>query len=100
MFENHFDWFSTVAFSRVSKLVATAFSNCTVRPWDTLTGAERNTLKGHSGVVSSVAFSPDDKLVASASSDKTVRLWDSTTGVIRNVRKLRLVWKYRGILAR
>ena len=69
------------------KLIASASFDETVRLWDSVTGAGRGTLKGHSERVSAVAFSPDGKLIASASYDKTVRLWDSATGAGRGTLK-------------
>jgi WD40 repeat protein len=51
-----------------------------VRLWDTATGAELQTLKGHTASVTSVAFSPDSRQVVSGSGDRTARLWDTNTG--------------------
>lgn len=51
-----------MAFSPDGKLVVSGSSNQIVRLWNAKTGAELQTLKGHSDSVSSVAFSPGGKL--------------------------------------
>ena len=71
---------NAVAFSPDGKQVASASDDCTVRLWDSATGAVLQTLVGHSSSVKAVAFSLDGRQVASASADRTVRLWDSATG--------------------
>ena len=64
------------------KLVMSGSDDSTVKLWDSVTGAARCTLNGHSGSVAAVAFSPGGKLVASAG-DLNVRLYDSATGAAR-----------------
>lgn len=52
----------------------------TAKIWDTHTGCELNTLRGHSSGVACVAFSPDGTRIATGSADKTVKIWDARTG--------------------
>ncbi len=51
-----------------------------VEVWDTTSGEEVLSLKGHTGGVLSVAFSADGKRLASASADQTVKVWNTTSG--------------------
>jgi WD40 repeat protein/tRNA A-37 threonylcarbamoyl transferase component Bud32 len=51
-----------------------------VKVWDTATGQEKLTLKGHTGPVTSVGFSADGQRIVSGSDDKTVKVWDAATG--------------------
>jgi uncharacterized protein with WD repeat len=60
--------------------LASASSDQTVKIWETATGEELLTLKGHAGAVMSVAFRPDGQRLASGSNDQTVKIWDSATG--------------------
>ena len=48
--------------------------------WDTTTGQEVHTLRGHSNWVYSVAFSPDGQYALTGSIDNTAILWDVATG--------------------
>src|SRR5437588_12946971 len=55
----------------------------TIRLWDVQTGAERQTLTGHSGEITSVAFYADGQTVVSGSFDKSVKLWEAKTGTAK-----------------
>jgi WD40 repeat protein len=44
--------------------------------WNTATGQERATLKGHSGAVNALTWSPDGRTLASVGMDWTLKLWD------------------------
>lgn len=69
-----------VAFSPDGATVASGSEDQTIKIWDSNTGAERATLKGHDSTIFSLAFSPDNRFLASSSSDRTVKLWDMPGG--------------------
>lgn len=65
--------------------IASGSSDHTVKVWDTATGEQTLTLKGHEGPVHSVAFSPDDTQILSGSQDGTVRIWDGAPRTLTTV---------------
>ena len=62
------------------RTLASGSGDDTIRLWDAVTGAHKQTLTGHTDAIMSVAFSPDGGTLASGSIDKTIRLWDTVTG--------------------
>ena len=71
-----------LAFSADNSMVAAPMGSL-AKLWDTQSGQERTTLKGHTGGVLFVAFAPGDDLVATAGQDRTIMLWESKTGELR-----------------
>ncbi|HEV3444738.1 MAG TPA: WD40 repeat domain-containing protein, partial [Gemmataceae bacterium] len=79
----------SLAYSPDGSKLATASIDGTVKIWDTATGRELRTYRGHNGQVQAVAFSPvkgDKLLVASGGADKTIHIWNANTGAA--IRKL------------
>jgi len=76
----------SIAFSPDGKRLASGHTGGIIQLWDTATGKELLTLKGHLGDVASVTFSPDGKRLVSGSegysgrSDNTIKLWGTVTG--------------------
>jgi WD40 repeat protein len=69
-----------LAWSPDGQRLASAGEDGTVKVWDTATGQETLTLKGHTGRVRSLAWSPDGQRLASAGEDGTVKVWEADTG--------------------
>jgi WD40 repeat protein len=69
-----------MAFSPDSRILASTSDDGTVKVWDTATGQELRTLRGHTKAVWGVAISPDGRTLASSSLDGTVKLWDLADG--------------------
>jgi WD40 repeat protein/serine/threonine protein kinase len=59
--------------------LVTAGEDGSVRVWDSASGRELFTLKGHSQNVRSVAVTPDGRIVA-AGENGTIRIWDAANG--------------------
>ena len=71
----------SVAFSPDGKNIVTAGLGFRgVQVWDSATGKEIVTFKGHTFSVRGAAFSPDGKKIVSVSTDPTLRVWDAATG--------------------
>ncbi|KST64929.1 serine/threonine-protein kinase [Mastigocoleus testarum] len=77
----------SVAIGPDSRIVASN-SNQTIKLWDTQTGREITTLKGHKSRVNAIVINPVrvstpqgfGKIIASSSEDKTIKIWNLETG--------------------
>jgi WD40 repeat protein/serine/threonine protein kinase len=83
-----------VAFAPDGHVLASGSNDRTVKLWDTRTGKDLRTLRGHTGMVTSVAFSPDGQVLASASVDGTVKLWETPSGQELHTLPVRTNWVY------
>lgn len=70
----------TAALRPDGRRIVTGDGENEMKVWDTGTGAEIETLRGHEGTVTSVVYSPCGKRIVSASWDATLRVWDAETG--------------------
>ena len=57
--------------------MATASEDQTVKIWDTITGEEILTLRGHQHTLTSLSYSRDGKRLASADNQGIIRIWDA-----------------------
>jgi WD40 repeat protein len=62
-----------VAFSPDGQRIVTGSVDQTAKVWDSASGKELLTLKGHGSVVRSVAFSPDGQRIVTGSKDRQLR---------------------------
>jgi WD40 repeat protein len=69
-----------VAFNSDGTRFATAGADGTAKVWDTTSGKELLTLRGHSSDVVDVKFSPDGTRIATASRDGSVIVWNANSG--------------------
>ncbi len=72
--------FVYAVFSPDGKRIVTGSFENIARVWDTETGKELVSLKGHEKSVVYASFSPDGSRIVTASWDNTARLWDNDTG--------------------
>jgi WD40 repeat protein len=72
--------FRSLEFSPDGAALACGDWKGTVTVWETGTGREMQTLRGHTKMVAGLAFHPDGRRLASGSLDNTVRLWDLALG--------------------
>jgi WD40 repeat protein len=68
------------ALSPDESLLARADGEGTIRLWDTATGKEARTLKGHAQWVWTMVFSSDGRRLFSSATDGTIRAWDVARG--------------------
>jgi WD40 repeat protein/class 3 adenylate cyclase len=70
----------SIAVSPDGKYILSGSEDNTAKLWETATGKEIRTFKGHCGWVCGVCFSPDGKFVLTGSYDHTLKLWETATG--------------------
>jgi class 3 adenylate cyclase len=67
-------------FSPYGKYILSGSYDNTLKLWESATGKEVRTFKGHERSITSIAISGDNELILSGSEDNTLKLWESATG--------------------
>jgi WD40 repeat protein len=75
-FGTHAGGYNRVAHSRDGSRLITAGADNVIRFWNTRTGEEVGSLKGHEASVVSLALAPDGRHLVSGSADATALVWD------------------------
>ncbi|KAG6989789.1 hypothetical protein G7Y79_00064g094120 [Physcia stellaris] len=77
---NSYTRVETLIFSPSSQILASGFSDGTIRLWDySVTSVSQVTLEGHQAPTSAIIFSPDGLILASASEDQVIKIWNTAT---------------------
>ena len=71
---------SSVAISNDKKFFVLSSEDNTASVWDSKTGEEIFTLRGHTDDIRSVKIAPDDSYIITVSNDTTAIMWDMETG--------------------
>ena len=74
-----------IAFSPDRRTIAMAEEDESIRLYDTITGQQRQNLKGQVKSIVGLDFSPDGKTIASVNNDNTIQLWNAETGKLLHV---------------
>lgn len=70
-------YLTACAISPDGRTFVSASEDRTLKVWDSHTGAELNTLVGHSGEINDCAISPDGNTIFSAGADGSIKVWDA-----------------------
>ncbi|KAB8237945.1 uncharacterized protein BDW43DRAFT_321130 [Aspergillus alliaceus] len=82
--EGHSGSVPSVAFPPDGQTLASGSADHAIKVWDSKTGTELQTLKGHrhSGSVQSVAFSPDGQTLVLGFDNATIKIWEAKSGAL------------------
>jgi RNA polymerase sigma factor (sigma-70 family) len=75
-----FGIYAVLAFSPDGKVLATNSGSSTLHLWDTATGKELFSDRGHQDAVQSLAFAADSRRVVTSNWAEKALIWDATTG--------------------
>jgi WD40 repeat protein len=78
--KGHTRFVMSLAFLPDGSQLTSSSLDCTIRLWNTATGAALGEPLRHTASVTSVSISGDGKFITSCSDDDTIRVWDATLG--------------------